>query len=82
MHQRRKYDFNGGRLLGVEDHVVRWTKPQRPGWMDETMYAQFPEGLSIGEPRVKLEQADFRVNGLILVTTLLDAERYSKEELA
>ena len=30
MHQRRKFDFRRGRRLGVEDHVVTWTKPQRP----------------------------------------------------
>ena len=35
MHQRRKYDFRKGRCLGVEDHVVTWTKPERPEWMDE-----------------------------------------------
>jgi hypothetical protein len=35
MHQRRKYDFRRGRRLGVEDHLVTWTKPARPEWMDE-----------------------------------------------
>src|SRR5271166_4345855 len=35
MHQRRKFDFRGGRQLGFEDHVVTWTKPERPKWMDE-----------------------------------------------
>ena len=38
MHQRRKYDFRRGRRLGVEDHVVVWTKPARPDWMDEATY--------------------------------------------
>jgi Transposase DDE domain len=27
MHQRRKFDFRRGRRLGIEDHVVTWTKP-------------------------------------------------------
>ena len=35
MHQRRNFDFRRGRRLGVEDHVVTWTKPERPEWMDE-----------------------------------------------
>lgn len=35
MHQRRKYDFRRGRRLGIEDHVVTWTKPARPDGMDE-----------------------------------------------
>ncbi len=33
MHQRRKFDFRRGQRLGVEDHVVTWTKPERPEWM-------------------------------------------------
>ena len=32
MHQRRKFDSRRGRRLGSEDHVVIWTKPQRPEW--------------------------------------------------
>jgi hypothetical protein len=32
MHQRRKFDFRRGRRLGCEDHVVTWTKPDRPEW--------------------------------------------------
>ena len=33
MHQRRKYDFRRGRMLGIEDHVVTWSKPDAPiGW--------------------------------------------------
>jgi hypothetical protein len=35
MYQGRKFDFRRGRRLGVEDHLVTWTKPPRPDWMDE-----------------------------------------------
>ena len=34
-HQRRITDFGAGKRLGVKDHVVRWSKPQRPAWMDQ-----------------------------------------------
>jgi putative transposase len=30
LHQKRKVDFRRGRRLGVEDHVVEWTRPPRP----------------------------------------------------
>ena len=40
MHQRRKFDFRGCRQLGFEDHVMTWTKPARPKWIDETTYGQ------------------------------------------
>jgi Transposase DDE domain len=82
MNQRRKYDFRRGRRLGVEDHVVRWTKPSRPEWMDEGLYAQLPEELEIRELRVKVQKVGFRVSELVLVTTLLDSQEYTKEELA
>jgi len=82
MHQKRRYDFRRGRLLGVEDHVVCWTKPERPDWMDEALYAQLPEELMIRELRVKVQNDGFRVDELILVTTMLDPEVYTKEELA
>jgi hypothetical protein len=82
MHQRRKFDFRKGRILGSEDHVVTWTKPARPEWMDEETYAQFPNELKIRELRFEVEQPGFRVNELVLVTTMLDATEYTKEELA
>jgi hypothetical protein len=82
MHQRRKFDFLKGRCLDVEDHVVIWAKPERPGWMDEETYAQVPEELTVRELRVTVEQPGFRVNELVLVTTLLDGEEYTKQEVA
>jgi hypothetical protein len=82
MHQRRKHDFRRGRRLGVEDHVVTWTKPDRPDGMDEATYERMPAELKVRELRFKVEQPGFRVNELVLVTTPVDGGRYSKEELA
>jgi putative transposase len=65
MHQRRKFDFRRGRRLGVEDHVVNWTKPARPDWMDEETYARILEELAVRELRVTVEQPGFRVNELV-----------------
>ncbi len=82
MHQRRKFDFRRGRRLGVLDHVVSWPRPARPDWMDEATYAQIPEELTVRELRVTVDQPGFRVNELVLVTTLLDAGSYGKQEIA
>jgi hypothetical protein len=82
MHQKRKFDFRRGRRLGVEDHVVRWTKPARPEWMDQELYDQLPDEMMIRELRVKVQKDGFRVDELVLVTTMLDAEEFTKEELA
>jgi Transposase DDE domain len=82
MHQRRKYDFRRGRRLGVEDHVVVWTKPDRPDWMDEATYERMPAELTVRELRFQVVQPGFRVDELVLVTTMVDVGMYDKEELA
>ena len=82
MYQGRKFDFRRGRRLGVEDHLVTWAKPQRPEWMDEETYAQIPDEMTVRELRFKVEQPGFRVDNVVLVTTMLDATMYTKDELA
>jgi hypothetical protein len=82
MHQARKYDFRRGRRLGVEDHVVVWTKPARPEWMDQATYERAPATLEVREIRFKVERPGFRVDELVLVTTMVDGGQYNKEELA
>ena len=82
MHQRRKFDFRRGRRLSIEDHVVTWTKPQRPAWMDEETYAQMPDELMVRALRVTIKQPGFRVNELVLVTTMIDGDEYTKKDLA
>jgi hypothetical protein len=82
MHQRRKYDFGLGQLLGVEDHVVEWAKPERrPDWMTPEEYARLPERLKVRELRLRIGVAGFRVQELVLVTTLLDPTQFTAEEL-
>jgi hypothetical protein len=82
MHQRRKFDFRRGCRLAIEDHVVVWIKPARPKWMDEETYAQIPDELKVRELRITVKQPGFRVDKLVLVTTLIDGQEYTKEELA
>lgn len=82
MHQCRKYDFRRGTRLGIEDHVVWWTKPQRPGWMAQDVYDRLPERLRVRELRVRVTEPGYRVDELVLVTTLLDPLEYTKEDLA
>ncbi len=82
MHQRRKIDFRRGRCLGITDHIVIWQKPDRPKWMDEATYAQMPNEMQVRELRFRVEQPGYRVDEIVLVTTLLDAVVYTKEDLA
>jgi len=82
MHQKRKFDFQRGHHFGLEDHVVVWTKPQRPDGMDEETYAQIPSELKVRELRFQVAQDGFRVHELVLVTTMLDGDAYPKQDLA
>ena len=82
-HQHRKIDFRRGQRLGKDDHLITIPRPrQRPEWMDQAAYEQLPEQMLLREVRVRVCQRGFRVRSLVLVTTLLDAALYSREELA
>jgi hypothetical protein len=81
-HQLRATDFRTGRRLGRDDHLVCWSKPQRPTWMSQDQYDRLPESLTLREVRVRVEQKGFRTKTLIVVTTLLDPEAYSAAEIA
>jgi hypothetical protein len=68
--------------LGREDHVISWSKPPRPEWLDEASYAALPASLAVREVRVRVAVAGFRTKVLLLVTTLLDAQAFSRLDLA
>jgi hypothetical protein len=82
LHQRRKADFRLGRRLGKEDHVVNWSKPPRPEWMDEATYASLPAELAVREVRVRVQIRGFRTRMLVVVTTLLDPLEFPRQEVA
>jgi hypothetical protein len=82
LHQRRHTDFRRGQRLGKYDHLVTWAKPQRPDWMDEDTYRQYPDAMTLREVRVHVTGQKVRSRTLTVVTTLLDADDYSKADLA
>jgi putative transposase len=81
LHQRRACDFRRGRRLGPDDHVVVWPRPQRPAWMTAEEYETIPETLTVREVRVRVAEPGFRVETLVVVTTLTDADDYAKDEI-
>ncbi len=82
LHQRRSADFRRGRRLGPGDHLVTWTRPAKPQWMDQETYERMPASIQIRELQVHVEQPGFRVEQLLVVTTLTDAEEYTQEDVA
>jgi putative transposase len=82
LHQKRKYDFRLGEQVGNGDHIVEWTKPARPTWMDEEMYAMLPATLRMREIRYTVNQPGYRVHELVVATTLLDTQAYPAAAVA
>lgn len=80
-HQMRGTGFRTGQR-GSHDHLVCWLKPNRPNWMSKKQYASLPAELRLREVRVIVEQKGFRTKELIIVTTLLDAEKYPAAQIA
>lgn len=82
LHQQRKYDFRRGQHLGEGDHIVEWHKPQRPKWMDAELYASIPQTLRVRETIRRIDEPGFRVEKLVIATSLLDASAYAADEIA
>ena len=82
LHQQRTADFRRGTRLGAGDHVVTWLRPAKPAWMDQATYEQMPESIQVREVEVRVGQPGFRVQSLVVVTTLIDARLYTRDDLA
>jgi hypothetical protein len=82
LHQKRRCDFRRGRRLGPDDHVVVWTRPERPDWMDEATYQRIPPTMELRELRYQIVEKGRRTKSLTIVTTLTDAQEYTKQDIA
>jgi Transposase DDE domain len=82
LHQLRQYDFDRGRRLGHDDHVVEWERPTCPAWMDAATYATMPATLTVREVRFAIDQPGYRTRTILVATTLLDERVYRREDIA
>lgn len=81
-HHARRTDFRRGHKHGIGDHQVVWEKPKkRPEHMIESELAMLPDTLLVREVCLRLPRRGFRAERIIVVTTLLDAKRYSVQQL-
>ena len=81
-HHLRHSDFRRGKRLGKYDHLITWTRPKRPTWMDEETYALIPETLVLRELRYNMVEPGRRTKTIDIITTLVDAEQYTKEDIS
>lgn len=83
LHQKRTADFRRGKRLAAGDHIVEWERPDRPEWMDQETYHRMPASIEVREVEVKVPpRKGFRPDVLVVVTTLLDGAKYTRDDLA
>jgi hypothetical protein len=78
----RTADFRRGQRLGHHDHLVRWRKPTSIRSLDRQAYQALPDYITIRETRLRVVQPGFRTKSIVVVTTLMDAQQTTKEDLA
>ncbi len=82
LHQARKKDTYRVKRLGKGDWLVEWRRPSKPAWMDQATYERMPEVLTLRQIEVKITEPGFRVESLVVVTTLTDRAQYAKADIA
>ena len=81
LHHCRRADFRRGKRLGNGDHQVCWPRPYMRS-LSRHAQKQLPDQFTLREVRVLVEQPGFRSREMIVVTTLLDPEEVSANDLA
>ena len=79
----KKVDFRQGTHIETYDHIDTWVRPNhKVRWMTSEEYRQLPDDLSLREVRYLIHTPGFRSKKVTLITTLLDANIYTKSDLA
>jgi hypothetical protein len=78
----READFREGTRLGKDDHLVCWKKPTSIRSVDRETYRSLPDSITTREVRSRVEQPGFRTRSIVVVTTLLDPEQVTRDDLA
>jgi hypothetical protein len=82
LHHARQEDAYRIKRLGKKDWLIQWRRPQRPDWMDQETYDRMPKSLTLRQVEVNVAEPGFRVESLVVVTTLTDSKAYSKDHIA
>ena len=82
LYPMRKSDFRKGKRLGKNDHLIVWSKPARPDWMDQETYDRIPETLELRELRYTVVEKGRRTKTITVITTLTNAASYSHADIA
>jgi hypothetical protein len=83
LHGSRRADFRKGQRLGAQDRLMTWARPRRPHFRGTAaQWAALPATLTVRYVRYRITTPGFRSRQIVLVTTLLDPQRYPVAALA
>jgi len=83
LHRRRPADLRKGKRLGKNDRLFTWlVPPQKPDWLPQSWWKKIPVKLTVRVIRFRLCSPGYRTESVTLVTTLLDAQKYSAQDIA
>jgi hypothetical protein len=78
----RRVDFRSGQRLGQDDVLITWRKTPRPDWLTREQAAAVPDTLTLRAVRVHVRRPGFRTKVVIVLTTLLDPQKYPAHQIA
>jgi Transposase DDE domain len=78
----RRADFRRGKRLGRHDHIVRWYKPTSIRSLNWHALKKLPEYITVRETLIPVAQPGFRTKTIVIVTTLLDHQHTTPNDLA
>jgi DDE family transposase len=78
-HHQREVDFASGQLLGTNDHIAEWHKPQRPDWMSLEAYSSVPDTIMVREFVIGIDGRDGTRQQATIVSTITDPSIPQKE---
>ena len=83
VHQRLKTSICELRRLAEGDRIVRWYRPKKPtGNATIEQWDALPESIDVRLVDVSIPESGFRTRSYTIITTLTDAARYSRGDLA
>jgi hypothetical protein len=83
IHQRLSASIAEVSRTAEGDRIVRWCRPKKPtGGATAEQWSALPETIDVRLVDVTVDIAGFRTRAYTILTTLTDAARYSREDLA
>jgi hypothetical protein len=80
---QRRSDWRRGKRVSKNERLVQWEKPRRrPVYIEEQAWTLLPQTLTLRLVRVLITEPGYRTRKVIVVTTLLDSQKYPAAALA